>query len=711
MGHQSLSSNTTGESNTAIGSEALNQNVTGKWNTATGYQSLIQSTGDNNVAFGFQAGKNLTSGQNNIFIGYDADAGNTNTSSTNSIVIGAETVGKGSNTVVIGNDDITKTFLKGKIDIDGAYVLPETAGNAGDVLTYPVSGNELVWGNAGTTSPWSETNFGAGDNFIYHNNKNIYIGETPNQATAFANDVLLKVNNTNEINGFISNSDGISSSSAKHAITGFISNSSGGGNNIGVKGRAQNGSGVNIGIHGSAQGTNTTNYAGYFGDGDVKIENNLEVSVDTKLSGNVGIGIDPDNTSTYKLKVNGSTKVAGDIDLPYGGNITLSDGGNITLSQDYLGFGGNITAPGDITFSLDTVSNNATSPVAMVVSNNSGSLKLMDMSAMGGHWQSNQSGDNIYVGNGKKIGIGLPNTTEKFEIAGDDNFESIMKISQYSNDVQPPTIRFTKSRGSSIGTGGNVIDGDILGSIESRGFLNQGYNSRAMINFEVDGTTSQVSKIPSRISFYTADNSQHTPSERLRITSDGKVGIGDFSQSNPAFIPQFALDINTNTEKRGIYVVNSTPSNGSSTGDAKFGIYAGASGSGTAHNYGGAFDAFGSGNGDMVGVSGYAGGANSAHNIGVEGNAIANTSGINYGVFGRAQDGGTNWAGYFASGNVKIENNLEIDGNIKITGSTHSNGAVLTSDGNGNATWQQPAGSGTSGGSNSKTFNYLSDGF
>ena len=62
----------------------------------------------------------------------------------------------------------------------------------------------------------------------------------------------------------------------------------------------------------------------------------------------------------------------------------------------------------------------------MVVSNNSGSLKLMDMSEMGGHWQSNQSGDNIYVGNGK-IGIGLPNSTEKFEIAGDDDFESVIK--------------------------------------------------------------------------------------------------------------------------------------------------------------------------------------------------------------------------------------------------------------------------------------------
>ena len=71
------------------------------------------------------------------------------------------------------------------------------------------------------------------------------------------------------------------------------------------------------------------------------------------------------------------------------------------------------------------------------------------------------------------------------------------------------------------------------------------------------------------------------------------MGLEISAKVDPAFIPQFALDINTNTEKRGIYVVNSTPSNGSSTGDAKFGIYAGATGGGTAHNYGGAFDAYG----------------------------------------------------------------------------------------------------------------------
>ena len=37
--------------------------------SATGYQALFQSTGNNNVALGFQSGNNVTSGDNNVFIG------------------------------------------------------------------------------------------------------------------------------------------------------------------------------------------------------------------------------------------------------------------------------------------------------------------------------------------------------------------------------------------------------------------------------------------------------------------------------------------------------------------------------------------------------------------------------------------------------------------------------------------------------------------
>ena len=60
-------------------------------------------------------------------------------------MIGYEAVGEGDNTVVLGNNDITDTYLKGKINVNGSYVLPNSAGQAGEVLKMPATGNELVW--------------------------------------------------------------------------------------------------------------------------------------------------------------------------------------------------------------------------------------------------------------------------------------------------------------------------------------------------------------------------------------------------------------------------------------------------------------------------------------------------------------------------------------------------------------------------------------
>ena len=83
-------------------------------------------------------------------------------------------------------------------------------------------------------------------------------------------------------------------------------------------------------------------------------------------------------------------------------------------------------------------------------------------------------------------------------------------------------------------------------------------------------------------------------------------------------------------------------------------------------------------------------GTGGGDNIGVIGQAT-NGSGTNIGVKGSASGASTNWAGYFADGNVKIENDLKIMGNILIAGGSPASGAVLTSNGIGEATWQTPA--------------------
>ena len=55
----------------------------------------------------------------------------------------------------------------------------------------------------------------------------------------------------------------------------------------------------------------------------------LDVSGNGRIDGYVGIGIAPDNTNTYLLKVNGSTRVSGDIEIVnfFGSQGNLSVGG------------------------------------------------------------------------------------------------------------------------------------------------------------------------------------------------------------------------------------------------------------------------------------------------------------------------------------------------------------------------------------------------
>jgi hypothetical protein len=122
IGNLSLYNITTGSSNTGIGASSLNSTTTGTYNTSIGAFSLVSNTtGTYNVGLGPWAGQvfytstgssgSLKSPTYGIYIGY-SPAGASNTE-TNAIVIGKQTRGKGSNTVVIGNTSTTNTYLQG----------------------------------------------------------------------------------------------------------------------------------------------------------------------------------------------------------------------------------------------------------------------------------------------------------------------------------------------------------------------------------------------------------------------------------------------------------------------------------------------------------------------------------------------------------------------------------------------------------------------
>ncbi|MDF1630923.1 MAG: hypothetical protein P1U78_14105, partial [Alcanivoracaceae bacterium] len=123
FGYFSLYLNT-GSSNTGFGMQSLFSN-TGSSNTASGIQSLFGNTGSNNTASGAEAGRyqsggttSLTTASNSVFLGALTKGIQ---GATNQIVIGDTAESIGANSVVLGNDSIVTTALKGNVGITSTW--------------------------------------------------------------------------------------------------------------------------------------------------------------------------------------------------------------------------------------------------------------------------------------------------------------------------------------------------------------------------------------------------------------------------------------------------------------------------------------------------------------------------------------------------------------------------------------------------------------
>ena len=162
-----------GSYNTFVGMEA-NYRAAGNYNVAVGFDCMFENTGTRNTGVGPQAGMYVGTGNDNAYFGYNAGRyiadGATNSgissasvflgvdsrplasSQTNQIVIGYQAIGLGSNTVVIGNNSITTTALKGNTQVSGSLDVSGSTtirGNTTITGSLLVSGSVRLNGNAG----------------------------------------------------------------------------------------------------------------------------------------------------------------------------------------------------------------------------------------------------------------------------------------------------------------------------------------------------------------------------------------------------------------------------------------------------------------------------------------------------------------------------------------------------------------------------------
>jgi hypothetical protein len=117
----------------------------------------------------------------------------------------------------------------------------------------------------------------------------------------------------------------------------------------------------------------------------------------------------------------------------------------------------------------------------------------------------------------------------RLQVEGTNAETSSLSITRNSADTGRPLFYFAKSRSATAGGNTAVVAGDSLGSIRWMGADGSDMNSTAAsIDTFVDGTPG-ANDMPGRLVFSTTADGASSPTERMRITSDGGA---DFFNTN-----------------------------------------------------------------------------------------------------------------------------------------------------------------------------------
>jgi hypothetical protein len=162
FGYQNSIRNTTGSNNTAIGTSSFSYNTTGSYNTVLGSDALITNVG----------------GTYNVGVGYKSDVGSANL--YNVVAIGASAVGYTSNTIQMGNSNITQMNTYGTIGV-GTYSSDSSALGITGSIYYNTSSSAL---KVYSGSAWSS--IGSGTSLT---------GVTAVTSSEFANGATLTTDN------------------------------------------------------------------------------------------------------------------------------------------------------------------------------------------------------------------------------------------------------------------------------------------------------------------------------------------------------------------------------------------------------------------------------------------------------------------------------------------------------------------------------------
>ena len=132
--------------------------------------------------------------------------------------------------------------------------------------------------------------------------------------------------------------------------------------------------------------------------------------------------------------------------------------------------------------------------------------------------------DSVVIGH-NDANDGSVSSAFALQTIGTDFNSSSIGMARFSANVNAPTIAFHKSRNASIGGDTVVQDDDEVGRMIFLGNDGTDFHQAARITALIDGTPGN-DDMPGRLIFSTTADGANSPTERMRINSSGRVGIG-----------------------------------------------------------------------------------------------------------------------------------------------------------------------------------------
>jgi hypothetical protein len=229
--------------------------------------------------------------------------------------------------------------------------------------------------------------------------------------------------------------------------------------------------------------------------------------------GKVGVGVTP----VELLTVNGNAVVGGSPAARYS-TMTVAGDFAIQSAAPLFNF---VNAAGSARFGY--INHTGTGGDLYLLNQEAGSLRF---GTDNGERARIDSSGRLLVGTSTALASAFGTVSPRLQIA--TTTSGPVSFFSYANDAFAARLDLSKSRGTTVGTNTVVADGDDLGDIYFNGADGTNFIPAALIRGEVDGTPG-TNDMPGRLVFSTTANGASSPTERMRITSDGRLLVGTSS--------------------------------------------------------------------------------------------------------------------------------------------------------------------------------------